>query len=87
MLSSKSLYNKRVYAIGKKKSLGHIRAFIFLEKNCIGFIVKRPDILWMFHRKPAFLALKDCTIKKDFVEMKNTNVLAKENSIDENCVS
>ena len=41
----------------------------------------------MFHRSPAFLALKDCTIKKDFVEMKKTNALAKENSIDENCVS
>ena len=87
MLSSKSLYNKRVYVDGKKKNLGHIRAFVFLEKNCIGFVVKRPDFLWMFHRAPGFVALKDCTINKSGVLLKNTKALVKNSQKDENVIN
>ena len=87
MLSSKNLYNKRVYVDGSKKSFGRIRAFLFIEKNCIGFIIKRPDFLWMFHRKPAFIALSDCAVKKDGIFAKKTKAIVKENKIDEQAIS
>ncbi len=43
------------------RRIGKVRRFIFhpSEKRCIGFIVKRPDLLWMFHRKDWFVALDE----------------------------
>ena len=41
----------------------------------------------MFHRKPAFIALNDCTIKKDGIFAKKTNAIMKENKIDEKAIS
>ena len=40
------------------KKMGKVRACVFhpQEKRCVGFIVKRPDIAWMFHRKDLFVA-------------------------------
>ena len=53
---------------GKKgtKRIGKVKACVFhpSERRCIGFIVKRPDLLWMFHRKDIFVSL-DCF---DFVD-------------------
>lgn len=47
---------------GKKgtKRIGKVRYFVFhpKEKRCIGFIVKRPDLLWMFHRKDMFVSIE-----------------------------
>ncbi len=42
------------------KRIGKIRSFVFhpKEKRCIGFIVKRPDLLWMFRRKDKFVSLQ-----------------------------
>ncbi len=46
---------------GKKgtKRIGKVKACVFhpSERRCIGFMVKRPDLLWMFHRKDIFVAL------------------------------
>lgn len=41
------------------KRIGKVRRFVFhpREKRCIGFIVKRPDLLWMFHRKDLFVPI------------------------------
>lgn len=41
------------------KRIGKVRRFVFhpKEKRCIGFIVKRPDLLWMFRRKDLFVPI------------------------------
>ncbi len=72
-----------MYVDGSKKKLGHIRAFIFSDNNCVGFLIKRPDFLWMFHRKPGFVSLKECTIKKDGVSVKNTKAIVPKNKNDQ----
>lgn len=43
-----------------RKRIGKIRRFVFhpKEKRCIGFMVKRPDILWMFRRKDEFVSIE-----------------------------
>lgn len=40
------------------KKMGKVRACVFhpKEKRCVGFIVKRPDLALMFHRKDLFVA-------------------------------
>lgn len=47
---------------GKKgtKRIGKVRRFVFhpRERRVVGFIVKRPDLLWMFHRKDMFVSLQ-----------------------------
>ena len=42
------------------KRIGKVRRFVFhpKEKRCIGFIVKRPDLLWMFRRKDKFVSIE-----------------------------
>ena len=42
------------------KRIGKVRYFVFhpKEKRCVGFIVKRPDLLWMFHRKDMFVSIE-----------------------------
>lgn len=67
MLNTNSLYNKRVYTPDADKSIGRIRAFIFYEKKCVGFIVKLPDAFLMFKRKPKFLPLNQCKITNNKV--------------------
>lgn len=46
---------------GKKGTsrVGKIRRTVFhpTEKRVVGFIVKRPDLLWMFHRKDKFVSI------------------------------
>ena len=44
-----------------RKNIGRVKMCVFhpKEKRCIGFIVKRPDLLWMFHRKDVFVALDE----------------------------
>lgn len=41
------------------KRIGKVRSFVFhpKAKRCIGFIVKRPDVALMFHRKDLFVAV------------------------------
>lgn len=42
------------------KRIGKVRRFVFhpKEKRCIGFIVKRPDLLWMFRRRDQFVSIE-----------------------------
>ena len=42
-----------------EKRIGKVRYCVFhpREKKCIGFVVKRPDLALMFHRKDLFVAL------------------------------
>ena len=42
-----------------EKRIGKVRYCVFhpREKRCIGFVVKRPDLALMFHRKDLFVAL------------------------------
>lgn len=51
-----------VRVIGGKKGtrrIGKVRRFVFhpQEKRIVGFMVKRPDLLWMFRRKDMFVAV------------------------------
>ncbi len=60
LITTKELYNVRVIG-GKKgtKRIGKVRSFVFhpKERRLVGFMVKRPDLLWMFHRKDLFVSL------------------------------
>lgn len=59
-ITTRELSGMRVIG-GKKgtKRIGKVRRFVFhpREKRCVGFIVKRPDLLWMFHRKDIFVPI------------------------------
>ncbi|MEG2477316.1 MAG: PRC-barrel domain-containing protein [Gordonibacter sp.] len=51
-----------VRVVGGKKGtrrIGKVRRFVFhpKEKRVMGFMVKRPDLLWMFRRKDMFVAV------------------------------
>lgn len=60
LITTKELTGMRVIG-GKKgnKRIGKIRRFVFhpKEKRVIGFVVKRPDLLWMFHRSDQFVPI------------------------------
>lgn len=61
LITTHELMGSRV--IGGKngnKRIGKIRSFVFhpKAKRCIGFIVKRPDLLWMFRRKDVFVSIE-----------------------------
>ncbi len=60
ILSSKALVGKSIYDQQSGKKLGRIRALVFHEsqKRCVGLLVKRPDVAWMFPRKDLFLSLQ-----------------------------
>ena len=60
LITTKELTGTRVIG-GKKgtKRIGKVRRFVFhpKEKRVIGFVVKRPDLLWMFHRSDLFVPI------------------------------
>ena len=60
LISTRELSGMRVVG-GKNetKHIGKVRSFVFhpKAKRCIGFIVKRPDVAWMFHRPDMFVAV------------------------------
>lgn len=60
LVTSTDMHKMRVLG-GKRgtKRIGKVKSCVFhpSEKRCVGFIVKRPDLLWMFHRKDLFVAL------------------------------
>lgn len=66
MTTTKEFSGTRVVG-GKKatKRIGKIRRFVFhpSEKRVVGFIVKRPDLLLMFHRKDRFVPLDGIDIE------------------------
>ncbi len=60
MVTSNDMHKMRVFG-GKRrtKRIGRVKSCVFhpTEKRCVGFVVKRPDLLWMFRRKDLFVAL------------------------------
>ena len=60
LITTHELMGARVMG-GKRgtKRIGKIRYFVFhpTEKKVVGFIVKRPDLLWMFRRKDMFVSI------------------------------
>lgn len=60
LITTNELMGTRVVG-GKSgtRRIGKLRRFVFhpTEKRIIGFIVKRPDLLWMFHRKDKFVSI------------------------------
>lgn len=49
------------------KKLGRIHALVFHDKKpqLVGFLVKRPDIAWMFRREDAFVAFNGFDVLED----------------------
>ena len=60
---------------GKKgtKRIGKVRRFVFhpQEKRVVGFVVKRPDLLWMFRRKDLFVAVSGYEIEDGRIVVSN----------------
>ena len=58
--TSNDMHKLRVFG-GKRgnRRIGRVKSCVFhpSEKRCIGFIIKRPDLLWMFRRKDLFVSL------------------------------
>lgn len=71
-LSTKKLSGARVVG-GKNRDrrIGKVTRFVFhpREKRCVGVIVKRPDLLLMFHRKDRFIAFDSIEIEDGRVVM------------------
>lgn len=76
-----------MYVDDKKKSIGRIRSFIFNKKKCVGYKIKRPDFLWMFHRKNYFIELNNTIIKQNGLYVKDKSKLVKENKISKEYLS
>lgn len=66
LISTSELVGKRVLADKSSaknpdvaKMMGKVRHCVFhpSKRACVGFVVKRPDLLWMFRRKDVFVAL------------------------------
>lgn len=61
LVTTKTMYGMRVLG-GKdgNKQIGKVRKFVFhpKAKRLVGFIVKRPDLALMFHRKDLFLSIE-----------------------------
>lgn len=55
------------------KRIGKVRRFVFhpKEKRCVGFIVKRPDLLWMFRRKDKFVSIEGYDIVDGRIAIRN----------------
>lgn len=57
-----------------QKRIGKVRRFVFhpKEKRCIGFVVKRPDLLWMFRRKDMFVSIDGYDLVDGRIVVRNT---------------
>lgn len=73
LMTSTDMHKIRVMG-GKRgtKRIGKVRSCVFhpSEKRCVGFFVKRPDFLWMFHRKDIFVALDAFDLKDGRIVIK-----------------
>lgn len=74
LISTKELTGVRVLG-GKNstKRIGKIRNFVFApgQRRCVGFIVKRPDFLLMFHRKDMFVSIEGYDLEDGRVVVRN----------------
>ncbi len=59
LVTSNDMYRMRVLGGKRAHRIGRVKSCVFhpSAKRCIGFVVKRPDLLWMFRRKDLFVAL------------------------------
>lgn len=57
-----------------QKRIGKVRRFVFhpKEKRCVGFIVKRPDFLWMFRRKDKFVSIEGYDLVDGRIAIRDT---------------
>ncbi|RDB61339.1 PRC-barrel domain protein [Gordonibacter sp. 28C] len=65
-----------VRVVGGKKGtrrIGKVRRFVFhpKEKRVVGFVVKRPDLLWMFHRKDLFVSINGFDVEDGRIVVRN----------------
>lgn len=74
LLDTSKIIDKRVYEKTaenaeeiKVKQLGRLRVAIFhpVHNICIGVLIRRPDVAWMFHRRDVFCALPLIEIDED----------------------
>lgn len=74
MVTSNDMHKMRVFG-GKRrtKRIGKVKSCVFhpSEKRCVGFMVKRPDLLWMFHRKDLFVALDGFSLSDGRIVVKD----------------
>lgn len=80
-INTKDLATKRVWTERPRKNdpdatkkVGRIRSFIFhpTEPRCVGFLVKRPDVALMFHRKDLFVAFNGFHLQQGDVVLNDT---------------
>ena len=73
-MNTNDLESKRIYFLhstkknpDRIKKLGKIHQFVFhpSKSQLVGFLVKRPDVAWMFHREDAFVAFNGFDILED----------------------
>lgn len=65
-----------VRVVGGKKGtrrIGKVRRFVFhpKEKRVVGFVVKRPDLLWMFRRKDLFVSINGYDVEDGRIVVRN----------------
>lgn len=74
LLDTSKIIGKRVYFKTAEnteeievKQLGRLRVAIFhpVHNICIGVLIRRPDVAWMFHRRDVFCALPFIEIDED----------------------
>lgn len=74
LITTDALRGVRVLG-GKKgtKHIGKVRRFVFhpRERRVVGFIVKRPDLLWMFRRKDLFVSVNGYDIVDGRIVVRN----------------
>ena len=74
LITTDELMGVRVIG-GKKgtKRIGKVRRFVFhpKEKRVVGFVVKRPDLLWMFRRKDLFVSINGYDVKDGRIVVRN----------------
>lgn len=75
LVSTKEFEGVRVVEARKKsdKRIGKVYHFVFhpSEKRVVGFMVKRPDLLLMFHRSDSFVALDGFSIEDGRIMIKD----------------
>lgn len=74
-ITNNELRGKKVIS-GKKGAshIGKVRRMVFhpRERRVIGFLVKRPDLAWMFHRKDLFVQIQGFDLVDGEVVIRNT---------------
>lgn len=70
MFETKTAHKIKLHVVtkkGKVKKYGAVRNVVFhpSKPRAVGYIIKRPDLLWMIKRKDRFVALDRVTVTED----------------------